>query len=169
MITQRIGKTERVGSNLRRFSENTSARAALWLLVASLLIPLGTTTLRGMHHHVSCIDEIDQTFSVTATDSNFAIITGSTSVVREPPTGECSSVDMNMRVRPDSKGFVQIRLPVENRTNRSWTASVILQLDGLKTSVPLGRIQPGKTTTRDLRVRLTQDLQSITGTLIVGP
>jgi hypothetical protein len=154
---------------LRRFSANTNARFALWLMMAAFLIPLGTSTLRGMHHLVSCTDEIDQTFSVTAIDAKSAVITGSTSVVRTPPTGECSAVDMNMRVRPDSKGFVLIRLPVENKTDRAWTASVILQLDDLKTSVPIGRIEAGKVKTKELRVRLTQELQSITGTLVVGP
>jgi hypothetical protein len=154
---------------LKRFSANNHGRFALWLLVASLLIPLGTTTLRGMHHLVSCIDEIDQTFAVTAIDQTNAVITGSTSVVRTPPTGDCSAVEMNMRVQPDSKGFVLIDLPVENKTDRTWIASVILQLDGLKTSVPVGRVQPGDTKNKTVRVRLTKDLRSITGTLIVGP
>jgi hypothetical protein len=154
---------------LTRFSANTNARFGLWLLVVSFLIPLGTTTLRGMHHLVSCTDEIDQTFSITAIDAKSAVITGSTSVVRKPPTGSCAAVDMNMRVRPDGKGFVVIGLPVENKTDRTWTASVILQLDSLKTSVPVGRIGPGETKRKDLRVRLTQDLASITGTLVVGP
>ena len=147
----------------------SASRVALAMLVGSFLIPLSTTTLRGMHHLVSCTDAVDQTFAVTAIDSLRAVITGSTSVVREPPTGECSAVDMNMQVRPDGKGFILISMPVVNRTDRPWNASVVLRLDGLQTMVRVGRIHPGDTYTKDLRVRLTTELQSITGTLVVGP
>ncbi len=147
----------------------SASRVALAMLVGSFLIPLSTTTLRGMHHLVSCTDAVDQTFAVTAIDSLRAVITGSTSVVREPPTGECSAVDMNMQVRPDGKGFILISMPVVNRTDRPWNTSVILRLDGLQTMVRVGRIHPGDTYTKDLRVRLTTELQSITGTLVVGP
>lgn len=147
----------------------SASRVALAMLVGSFLIPLSTTTLRGMHHLVSCTDAVDQTFAVTAIDSLRAVITGSTSVVREPPTGECSAVDMNMQVRPDGKGFILISMPVVNRTDRPWNASVVLRLDGLQTMVRVGRIHPGDTDTKDLRVRLTAELQSITGTLVVGP
>ncbi len=163
--------------NLKSLSASTTSRLALWMLLGSLLVPLGTTTLRGLHHLVSCIEEIDQTFSVTtanrpgSTDpaDRIAIITGSTSEVRQPPTGKCAAVEMDMRVRSDRKGFLLITLPVRNLTDRGWMTSVILQLDGLKTSVPVGRIPAGQQATKEIRIRLTQDLQSITGTLIVGP
>jgi hypothetical protein len=145
------------------------SRYALWMLGASLLIPLGTSNLRGLHHLVSCTDEIDQTFSVTAINATQAIITGSTSVVREPPTAECSAVSMNMRVRPDGRGSVLIILPVVNETDRPWSTSVVLRIDDLKTSVSVGKVNPGQTKTKQLRVQLTRELQSITGTLLVGP
>ncbi len=147
----------------------SAGRVALAALVGSFLIPLSTTTMRGMHHLVSCTDEVDQTFAVTAVDSLRAVITGSTAVVREPPTGECSAVDMNMQVRPDGKGFILISMPVVNRTNLAWNTSVILRLDSLRTTVRVGQINAGETHTKELRVRLTSDLQSITGTLVVGP
>jgi hypothetical protein len=158
-------------------SASTTSRLALWMLIGSLLIPLSTTTLRGLHHLVSCIEEVDQTFSVQSfpnprskdPNDRIPLITGSTSVVRQPPTGKCAAVEMNMRVSPDNKGFVVITLPVNNLTDRDWVTSVILQLDGLKTSVPVGRIPAGQQATKEIRVRLTQDLRSITGTLIVGP
>jgi hypothetical protein len=148
---------------------NQRGHYAFWLLAASLLIPLATTNLRGLHHLVSCTDEVDQTFSVTAINATQAIVTGSTSIVRKPPEGDCAAVKMNMRVRPDGKGFVLVTLPVVNETNRAWQTSVIMQLDGLKTSVPVGRIPAGATRTKVVRLRLTRDLQSITGTLLVGP
>jgi hypothetical protein len=148
---------------------NQRGHYALWLLAASLLIPLGTTNLRGLHHLVSCTDEIDQTFSVTAINATQAIVTGSTSIVREPPEGDCAAVEMNMGVRPDGRGYVLVTMPVVNETDRPWSTSVILQLDGLQTSVPVGRIPAGATKTKVLRLRLTRDLQSITGTLLVGP
>jgi hypothetical protein len=145
------------------------SRYALWLLVAVLLIPLGTTNLRGLHHLVSCTEELDQTFAVTAVDADRAIITGSTSVVREPPTGKCAAVSMNMRVRSDGRGFILITLPVTNETDRSWSTSVKLKIDGLTTSVSVGRVPPGETRSKQVRIRLTRELQSITGTLLVGP
>jgi hypothetical protein len=162
---------------LHGLSASTTSRFALWLLIGSLLIPLSTTTLRGLHHLVSCIEEVDQTFSVQSfpnprskdPNDRIPLITGSTSVVRQPPTGKCAAVEMNMRVSPDRKGFIVITLPVNNLTDRDWVTSVILQLDGLKTSVPVGRIPAGQQATKQIRVRLTQDLRSITGTLIVGP
>ncbi len=118
---------------------------------------------------MSCVDEIEQVFAVTAIDAKRAIVTGSSVVVREPPTGDCASVDMSMRVRPDGKGFILIKMPVVNETDRAWSTSVILQLDSLKTSVLIGRIPAGQTATREVRVRLTRDLKNITGTLVVGP
>jgi hypothetical protein len=167
--SQELGQTDGVRPISSWITANFTGRLALWGLVGSLLIPLGTTTLRGMHHLVSCVDEIDQTFAVTAIDAKRAIVTGSTVIMREPPVGDCASVDMAMRVRPDGKGFIAIRMPVVNETDRAWTTSVILQLDGLRTSVPMGVVQPGETVTKITRVRLRSDLKSITGTLVVGP
>ena len=156
-------------SALSALSALSASRVAMAALVGSFLIPLSTTSLRGLHQLVTCTDEVDQTFSVTAVDSVRAVITGSTSVVREPPVGKCSAVDMNMQVKPDGKGFILITMPVENKTNLAWNTSVILQLDSLRTTVRVGRIKPEGTLTKELRVRLTDELASITGTLVVGP
>jgi hypothetical protein len=145
------------------------SRVAVSSLVGSLLIPVATTTLHGQQHLVSCVDEIDQTFSVTAVDATRAVVTASTSIVRQPPTGDCSSVEMNMRVKPDGRGYILITMPVVNATDRAWSTSVILKLDELQTSIAVGKVPPGRTITKQLRVQLTKELQSITGTLIVGP
>jgi hypothetical protein len=76
---------------------------------------------------------------------------------------------MDMRVKPDGQGFILISMPVVNQTDRAWSTSVILQLDELKTAVSLGRVEAGATIKKQVRVELTKSLQSITGTLVVGP
>jgi hypothetical protein len=150
-------------------SAHSASRIALTLLVGSFLIPLSTSTMRGLHQLVTCTDELDQTFSVTNVDDVRAVITGSTAIVREPPVGSCAAVEMNMQVKPDGRGFILIKLPVENRSDRTWNSSVILRLDGLRTTVRIGQIPPASTRTKEIRVRLTNELRNITGTLVVGP
>ncbi len=153
----------------RSVPTSTRARVAVSSLVGSLLIPVSTTTLHGQQHLVSCVDEIDQIFAVAAVDANRATIIGSTEIVRDAPAGDCASVEMEMSVKADGRGFVRIEFPVSNPTDRAWSTSVTLVLDGVTASVPIGRVAPGAVVTKEVRVRLTEALENITGTLVVGP
>lgn len=148
---------------------STTAKLAVAGLLGSLLISLSTSTLGGMTHLVTCTSAIDQTFSITAVDAKRAIVTGSAEVVRRPPKGECSAVDLNMVVRPDGRGYVRISMPVTNRSSRTWRASVKLRVGRLRIPVPIGSVRPGRTVSKELRIRLTKDLQVVDATLLIGP
>jgi hypothetical protein len=145
------------------------SRVAITGLVGSLLIPVATTTLRGQQQLVSCVDETEQSFSVTPYGKKQAIVTGSTSITREPRTGDCANLAMNMAVKPDGEGFILILMPVVNKSDLAWSTSVILKIDDLQTSISVGKVRPGQTVTKQLRVELTKELKSITGTLVLGP
>ena len=153
----------------RRASTSTTAKLAVAGLLGSFLVPITTSTLGGLTHLVSCTAAVDQSFAITAVDSRRAVVIGSSDVVRRPPEGDCAAVEMNMIVRPDGRGFVRIAIPVANMSSRAFRTTVKLRLGDLRIPVPVGVVEPGQTITKELRIRLTEDLKVVNGTLLIGP
>ena len=74
-----------------------------------------------------------------------------------------------MIVRPDGRGFVRIAIPVANLSSRAFRTTVKLRLGDLRIPVPVGVVEPGETISKELRIRLTEDLKVVNGTLLIGP
>ena len=154
---------------------------ALVGILAVLLIPIGTSSLRGLTHVLTCKEAADTPFSVELTDEAAPIITSSQVIEREPEdataTGEqaspgelCGGLTMEMLMTSRDADSADITLNITNGTDYGWRGSVQLKIDDTSIPVAIGDIAPGETATDTVVLELEGDRRyELEGSLLIGP
>lgn len=148
---------------------------ALIGLLAVLLIPIGTSSLRGLTHILTCRDQSATPFSIEVPASGPPTISSSTVIERTPPGGPASdevcgglTLDLEMGSRRDDR--VDVTLVVTNTSEFGWRGSVQLRLGTTPIPIDIGLIDAGATETDDFEIRLDAGRRyEIVGSLLVGP
>src|SRR5687768_8689294 len=91
------------------------SRIALLVLLGTFLIPVGTSSLRGLAHVLTCRDETEIPFPLIVAKEGPPVINSSRSITRDTAAGVCGRLVLDMGVGPGSNaGRVQLRLPITN-------------------------------------------------------
>lgn len=140
-------------------------------LLGIFLIPLTTSSLRGLTHVLSCSDEVPAVLSVDTTDDANTVLLGADSTTREDADSTlCDGLDVTLQLSSADAQRAQVDVTVSNGTDTDWQGSMRLRLEGTEIPVAIGRIDAGGTETDT--VSLTVDAggsYDITGTLLIGP
>lgn len=148
------------------------ARIALVTLVALLLVPVGTSSLRGLTHLLACREAVDATLAVSAgaagpTAGSAASVTRE-DVEEEPTLCGGLVVDLELARVRDSRADVVVA--VTNRTTLDWRGTVELEIGGTEIPVDIGRVPAGTVARDTVELRVEPDRSyEITGTLLLGP
>jgi hypothetical protein len=145
------------------------AKALLAMLLASFLIPVATSSLRGVTHVLECTGANQETFEVFWTKNNKAIITGSAVIEPTNNTGLCTDVDADMALRPGTEGRVLVTVRVRNDRASDVQATVVVDTGSLEVPVRLGTMRAGTTTARQVTIRGGRKVTVVRTRLIVGP
>ncbi len=144
--------------------------------VAVLLIPVGTSSLRGLTHVLTCRQDSDIPFSIRV-EGGRALI-GSSQVIERPGPGEepsearelCGGLVLDLSVDAEAANPSRLLVAVTNRTDYGWHGSIELEVDRTRVPVSIGRIDPGDTATEAIELHLDEGEQhEIEGSLLVGP
>lgn len=151
------------------------AQVALIGLLAVLLIPIGTSSLRGLTHVLTCREASATPFSVVVPEDGLPIISSST-VIERDPSGEvvsnevCGGLVLDLEMGPSEGARAQMVLRITNNSDFGWRGSVQLDLGGIDIPIDIGQIPAGGTASDDVTVNLTRNRQyEIQGNLLVGP
>lgn len=151
------------------------AQVALVGLLAVLLIPIGTSSLRGLTHILTCRDRSATPFSVDVPENGQPTISSST-VIERLPSGEVVSkevcggltLDLVMSSRDDNRSDVTLR--ITNNTKYGWRGSVQLKLGDTQIPIDIGEIDAHGTAEDTFELRLdTNRHYDIVGNLLIGP
>jgi hypothetical protein len=151
------------------------AQVALIGLLAVLLIPIGTSSLRGLTHILTCRERSATPFTVQVPEDGPPVILSST-VIERDPGGEVVSaevcggltLDLVMGSRVENRADVTLR--ITNSSEYGWRGSVQLRLGDINIPIDIGKIDAGTTATDDFEVRLDAGrTYEIVGNLLVGP
>lgn len=151
------------------------AQVALVGLLAVLLIPIGTSSLRGLTHILTCRDKSATPFSVDVPEDGPPTISSST-VIERDPSGEAASneicggliLDLVMGSREDNRA--DVTLLITNNSEFGWRGSVRLQLGDVPIPIDIGEIEAGDTAEDEFEIRLDAGRRyEIEGSLLVGP
>lgn len=151
------------------------AQVALIGLLAVLLIPIGTSSLRGLTHILTCRDESATPFSVEVPEDGPPTISSST-VIERSPSGEvvpdevCGglTLDLIMGSRRDDRA--DLTLVITNNSEYGWRGSVQLQFGDTPIPLDIGKVDAGGTASDDFELRLDAGTRyEIEGTLLIGP
>lgn len=155
---------------LWHMSRDQRARLALVVLLAVFLIPVGTSSLRGLTHVLACAQETSSTISLFNQKGQEPVLLSATSATRGAPTRLCGGLSVNIAAESAGPGRVTLIVPVRNHSDLPWQGTVRLELE--KTAaVPLaiGRIPAGETVEDRVTVRLPEGSQEVSGELLIGP
>jgi hypothetical protein len=146
------------------------SRIALLVLLGAFLIPIGTSSLRGLTHVLTCRDATEIPFTLIVPKSGPPVIISSRSIVRDAPVGVCGGLVLDMGVGPSSRaGRVQLRLPITNNTKFDWQGSVSLKIGSTFVPVEIGEIKSGRTEQDTIQLKVDPGEVEVNGSLLIGP
>ena len=151
------------------------AQVALIGLLAVLLIPIGTSSLRGLTHILTCRDRSATPFSVDVPESGPPTISSSTVIEREP-SGEvvsqeiCGGLTLDLVMGSRVENRADVTLLITNNSDYGWRGSVQLKLDDTAIPIDIGEIDAGGTAQDSFELRLDDARRyEIVGNLLIGP
>lgn len=151
----------------------TRHRLPLVVLAVLFLIPIGTSSLRGLTHILTCEDEVGTYLSIAPPlEPGEAPTLLSSQVIEaddDPLICEALEVDLAVGDFDEDTGAVELLVVVANRSDVDWRGTI--QLDIGDTAIPLtvGRIPAGATVDDATWIRSRDDQVAIDGALLIGP
>ena len=146
------------------------SRIALLVLLGTFLIPVGTSSLRGLTHVLTCRDKTEIPFTLIVSEEGPPVIISSRSITRETAAGVCGGLVLDMGVGPGSSARrVQLRLPITNNTEFDWQGSVSLKIGSTFVPVEIGEIKSGETASDTVSLKVDPGEVEVNGSLLIGP
>jgi hypothetical protein len=145
------------------------SRIALIVLLGAFLIPIGTSSLRGLTHILTCNDQTELPFTLVTPEQGTPVIVSSRSITRGQPEGVCGGLVLDMAAGPGGPGRVALHLPITNNTKYDWQGTVKLKIGSTVVPVDIGEIKAGRTATDTVKVRVTPGQLEVNGSLLIGP
>lgn len=145
------------------------SRIALFALLGAFLIPIGTSSLRGLTHVLTCNEEAEIPFTLIVPEQGDPVIVSSRVIERGQPEGVCGGLVLDMAVGPSTQGQVLLRLPITNRTDFDWHGTVRVQLGNTVIPVDIGEIKAGETGADEVEVKVSPGELEVEGSLLIGP
>jgi hypothetical protein len=143
------------------------ARVALFALVASFLIPVFLSSLRGLTHVLTCRQQV-------ATPFRFQIVPGAEPIQLASPGGAapqqvCGGLSVDVFPRSAGESRIAIEVPIRNDSDSTWHGTVLLRLGNIDLPVNVGKVESGSTGSDTLVVDLDPGLHEVSGSLLIGP
>lgn len=147
------------------------ARIALIALLSIFLIPVSTSSLRGLTHVLTCEAVIEATLAIDTSTSDAAVLGSADTVTRGDETHElCDGLGASLELASTTDDRAELRLTIVNRSDTDWNGTIELQFGGTALPVSIGRV-PARSTAEDsvtLRVEPGRTYE-VSGTLLIGP
>ena len=144
------------------------SRIALFLLLGAFLIPVATSSLRGLTHVLTC-SAAEIPFSVDVRGDAAPTIIRARSLERGGEEEACEGLDFEFRGGPAGPGHVNFAMEVTNGSDFDWHGSVKLRVGGDVVPLDIGEIRRGTTAGDTVRLRVPEGQTEVSGALLVGP
>ena len=144
-------------------------------LLAVLLIPIGTSSLRGLTHILTCRDRSATPFSVDVPESGPPTISSST-VIERNAAGDvvsneiCGGLTLDLVMGSRVENRTDVTLLITNNSEYGWRGSVQLTLGDTQIPIDIGEIGAHDTASDSFQLHLDADRRyDISGNLLIGP
>jgi hypothetical protein len=151
------------------------AQVALIALLGVLLIPIGTSTLRGLTHILTCQEAAAAPFTIQVPEDGPPAIQSSSTIERYPDgsvpdTSVCGGLTLDVLIGADEEDRADVTLAITNGSEYGWRGSVKLELDDIDIPIDIGEVGAGETATDEFELRLDAGSSyEIHGDLLIGP
>ena len=151
----------------------TRHRLPLVVLAVLFLIPIATSSLRGLTHILSCEDAVGTYLSITPPLEPGEPPTLLSSQVIEagddPLICEALEVELSIGDFDEDTGAVELVVAIANRSEVDWRGTIQLDVGDTPIPVAVGRIPAGTSVDTSTWVRGRDDQVAIDGELLIGP
>ncbi|MDH3306597.1 MAG: hypothetical protein OEO77_03645 [Acidimicrobiia bacterium] len=150
-------------------------RMALFAMMAVFLIPVFTSSLRGLTHVLTCQEEVAQPFTVVFEDGEALVLSSVVVTSDDPDPALCGGLIVDVQARAVNTTTAALTLIVTNGSDVPWrgTVNVALGDAGILGArlvpVAIGKVGPGDTETETLEFRLGDGYHEFSGSLLIGP
>lgn len=151
------------------------AQVALVVLVGILLIPVTTSSLRGLTHVLTCQEAVEASLAVApAADDGLAAVGSAASVTRDEVDAEvptlCGGLVVDLELVEVRGERADVAIAITNRTTVEWHGTVELDVGGTAIPLSIGAIGAGEVERDTVELRIDPaERYEITGTLLLGP
>jgi hypothetical protein len=151
----------------------TRHRAPLALLAVLFLIPVATSSLRGLTHILTCTDEVGTSISISPglePGEPPTLLSAQSLVAGEDPL-ICQALEVQLSIASfdEDTGDTELLVAVSNRSELDWRGTIQLSIAGTNVPIAVGRISAGDTVTSNPTVRTGTDQIEVDGQLLIGP
>jgi hypothetical protein len=150
-------------------------QVALIGLLAVLLIPISTSSLRGLTHILTCRDEIDTPFSVMVLEDGPPVVLSAASIRpdgtgRPRPNEICGGLTLSILMRSRVQNRADVTLAIANNSDYGWRGSVQLRLGDTSIPIHIGAVNAATTSEETFEIRLDPGrTYEVAGSLLIGP
>jgi hypothetical protein len=151
------------------------AQVALITLLGVLLIPIGTSSLRGLTHILTCQEAAAAPFTIQVPEDGPPAIQSSSTIERNPDgsvpdTSVCGGLTLDVFIGSDREDRADVILAITNNSEFGWRGSVKVKLDNVDIPIDIGEIDAGETAEDSFVLRLDEGSEyKIEGDLLIGP
>jgi hypothetical protein len=151
------------------------AQVALIGLLGVLLIPIGTSSLRGLTHILTCQESAAAPFTIQVPEDGPASIQSSSTIERNPDgsvpdRSVCGGLTLDLSMGSDREDRADVTVSITNASDYGWRGSVQIELDDIDIPIDIGEVGAGDTASDDFELRLDEGrTYQIEGDLLVGP
>jgi len=151
------------------------AQVALIALLGVLLIPIGTSSLRGLTHILTCQEAAATPFTIQVPEDGPPSIQSSSTIERDPDgkvqdASVCGGLTLDVLIGSETEERASVTLSITNGSEYGWRGTVQLQLDDIDIPIDIGEIRAGETATDEFELRLDAGSSyEIEGDLLIGP
>lgn len=143
-------------------------------LLGAFLIPLATSSLRGLTHTLSCERQAKTPFTVIFAEGQPPTLLSSSAPIGidDPLEGEkrlCGELELNLGVGEAGPNQVAVHVPITNYGKFEWRGTVKLKAGKASLPVDIGSIKPGVTERDTVVVKLPAGETQLNGSLLLGP
>lgn len=145
------------------------SRVALATLIGVFLIPIMSSSLRGLTHVLTCEGRVETPFSVVVEEGSDPIVLSATQLVAGEEQGLCGGIDVDFRAAAAGSNQVSLTLVVVNQTDDPWRGTIDLELDQVRVPVSIGLVSAGTEESQTITLNLQDGESEIAGSLLLGP
>jgi hypothetical protein len=141
-------------------------------MLGAFLIPIGTSSLRGLTHVLTCQERAKTPFTVVFEEGQDPTILSATGqITAKDPAEEsiCGGLSLDLGVSQAEPGRVAVHVPITNNGEFEWRGTVALKAGDATIPVSIGSIKPGVTEKDTIEIRLKSGETQLDGSLLIGP
>ncbi|MDF1597454.1 MAG: hypothetical protein P1T08_15355 [Acidimicrobiia bacterium] len=145
------------------------SRVALAALVGVFLIPIMTSSLRGLTHVLTCTGQVETPFTVVIEEGSEPIVLSATQLVAGEDKTLCGGIDVDFQARAFEGNRVALTVVLFNETADPWRGTINLELGQARIPISIGLVAPGAEDVETVVLTLDQGESEISGSLLIGP